>query len=65
MNAALIAQLVGYLVQYGPAGYQVVSSLISGVKKLSANGTTTPTDAELKALVDRIQAQHDSLPKPT
>jgi len=64
MNPALIAQVAGYLIQYGPGAVQVVTSIVEGYKKISANGTKVPTDAELKALVDRIQAQHDSLPPP-
>lgn len=64
MNPALIGQILQYAIQYGPAGVQVITSIIQGYKKISANGTRVPTDAELKALVDRIQSQHDQLPVP-
>ena len=63
MSAALIASLVGYLVEYGPAGYKIVSELISGVRNLQKDGHV-PTDDELKALTDRIMAQHNALPPP-
>lgn len=63
MSAALITSIVGYLIQYGPTGYTIVSELIDGVRDLQKDGAV-PTDEQLKALSDRILAQHAALPKP-
>lgn len=64
MNVALAGQIIGFLIQYGPAGIDAVNQIIQGVKKLTADGTRTPTDEELQQLADRIVAQHAALPKP-
>lgn len=64
MTAALISTIIGYLVQYGPAGVQVFQGLINGFKQLTAKGKV-PTDDELKALALRIMANHNALPPPT
>ena len=63
MTIALITSIIGYIVQYGPTGYKIVSELIDGVRNLQKDGHV-PTDDELKALADRIQLQHDQLPPP-
>lgn len=63
MTIALATTIVGYLIEYGPAGYKIVSELIDGVRNLTKDGHV-PTDEELAALTQRIVDQHESLPAP-
>lgn len=64
MSAALISTIIGYMIQYGPAGVQIVEGLIAGVKQLTAGGAV-PTDDQLKALALQIMAAHNALPPPS
>jgi hypothetical protein len=63
MTIALATTIVGYLIEYGPTGYKIVTELIDGVRNLSADGHV-PTDEELAALTQRIVDQHNNLPVP-
>ena len=63
MSAALLMQIAGYVVAYGPAGFQIISDLINGVRNLQKDGAAI-TDEQLAALVTKIQAAHDALPPP-
>lgn len=64
MTAALIAEIVGYLVKYGPAGWSAVSEIYAGVRRLTNKGKTVPTDEELAAFVKKMQDNHADLPVP-
>lgn len=62
MNATLAAQIITYLVQYGPVAIQVIEGLLGAVKQLLAKGKPTP--AEIQALALGIEATHAALPRP-
>jgi len=62
MNPVLIAQLIQYMALV-PGAISVVKSTITEVQKLREGGKA-PTDAQLKALVDKMQEAHNNLPKP-
>ena len=63
MTAALLLEIAGYVVQYGPQGYKVVSDLINGVRDLQKDGNV-PTNEQLQALASRIHQNHLDLPVP-
>lgn len=62
MSPVLIAQLIQYMALV-PGAISVVKGTIAEVQKLREGGKA-PTDAQLKALVDKMQAAHEALPKP-
>jgi len=64
MSATLIAEILGYLVAYGPSAVQVLNGIMDAYKTLTASGKV-PTDDELKAMALGIMAAHSALPKPT
>lgn len=61
MSLALVAQLAGYAVQFGPAAFE---ALTAGVKLITKDGTHVPTDDELAAFVTKMKANHSQLPRP-
>lgn len=64
MNPALLAQVAGYLVTYGPAAFDLIQKLWIGIDTIRQNHKRPPTDEELAALVAEARANHDSLPRP-
>lgn len=64
MSAALVEQILGYLVAYGPSAVSIINGIVDGYNTLTANGKV-PTDDELKAIALGIMAAHNALPKPT
>jgi hypothetical protein len=63
MNPALISELIRWMALV-PGAINVVSETVAAVQSLLLKRDGAPTDEEIKALVDRIVAQHDALPVP-
>lgn len=61
MNPAQVLQILQWIA-LAPQALNVVQGAIDEYRKLSAAGPVS--DAQLKALADRIVAQHNALPKP-
>ena len=64
MNQALLAQVVGLLIQHGPSVISTVQELWAGVKQIQDNHQRPPTDEEIQALVELAAANHAKLPIP-
>lgn len=63
MNPQLFASLIQYMALI-PGAIDVVSHAVQAVRDLLARGDSAPTDEEIEALVNRIIANHEALPKP-
>ena len=61
MNPALVLQVLQW-VSVVPQGLAIINEALAEYKKLSSQGQVS--DEQLKALADRIVAQHAMLPKP-
>ena len=61
MNPAQVLQILQW-VALAPQALHVVQGALDAYREMAKNGPVS--DAQLKALADKIVAQHNSLPKP-